>query len=42
MGLDSIQVWGQKVEFYEGVVNEAMPLKDDSARRLAIEQLLIE
>jgi hypothetical protein len=42
VGLASIQVWGQKIDFYEGVVNESMPLKDDPVRRQKVDSLLIE
>ena len=41
VGLSSIQIWGQKVDFHEGVVNNAMPLYDDPLRRRAVDELLI-
>ena len=42
VGLSSIQIWGQKVDFYEGIVNHAMPSEKSEEGRLAIDRLLIE
>ena len=41
VGLSSVQVWGQRVEYHEGIVNHEMALYDDPLRRREIDSLLI-